>query len=155
MNWQDEGYLLGKRKFRENANIIDVFTNKFGMLELAKEVLKLRICPCLVLLGLRIGTIMMRASYLFYLFFLPSGAAINKESEHLQWHPRVRKISLRLLILVRICFSFFVNTRRVGISRQAYIIEHIWVRFWASTLRSRGGQRDKSKGSGLWHKPYF
>jgi DNA repair protein RecO (recombination protein O) len=30
MNWQDEGYLLGKRKFRENANIIDVFTNKFG-----------------------------------------------------------------------------------------------------------------------------
>ena len=30
MNWQDEGYLLGKRKFRENANIIDVFTNKYG-----------------------------------------------------------------------------------------------------------------------------
>lgn len=30
MNWQDEGYLLGKRKFRENANIIDVFTSKYG-----------------------------------------------------------------------------------------------------------------------------
>tara|TARA_Y100001970_G_C14144213_1_gene808906 strand:- start:364 stop:1044 length:681 start_codon:yes stop_codon:yes gene_type:complete len=30
MNWQDEGYLLSKRKFRENANIINVFTNSFG-----------------------------------------------------------------------------------------------------------------------------
>ncbi len=30
MNWQDEGYLLSKRKFRENANIINVFTNTFG-----------------------------------------------------------------------------------------------------------------------------
>ena len=30
MNWQDEGYLLSKIKFRENANIINVFTNKFG-----------------------------------------------------------------------------------------------------------------------------
>lgn len=30
MNWQDEGYLLGKRKFRDNANIIDVFTSKYG-----------------------------------------------------------------------------------------------------------------------------
>tara|TARA_B100001093_G_scaffold518592_1_gene603996 strand:+ start:2271 stop:2951 length:681 start_codon:yes stop_codon:yes gene_type:complete len=26
MNWEDEGYLLSKRKFRENANIINVFT---------------------------------------------------------------------------------------------------------------------------------
>ena len=30
MKWEDEGYLLSKRKFRENANIINVFTNKFG-----------------------------------------------------------------------------------------------------------------------------
>ena len=30
MNWQDEGYLLNKRKFRENANIIDIFTLKYG-----------------------------------------------------------------------------------------------------------------------------
>ena len=30
INWEDEGFLLSKRKFRENANIIDVFTNKFG-----------------------------------------------------------------------------------------------------------------------------
>ncbi len=30
MNWQDEGFLLSKRKFRENANIINVFTNTFG-----------------------------------------------------------------------------------------------------------------------------
>ena len=30
MNWQDEGYLLSKRKFRENANIVNVFTNSFG-----------------------------------------------------------------------------------------------------------------------------
>ena len=30
MKWQDEGYLLSKRKFRENANIINVFTNSFG-----------------------------------------------------------------------------------------------------------------------------
>jgi len=30
MNWQDQGYLLGKRKFRENANIIDVFTENHG-----------------------------------------------------------------------------------------------------------------------------
>ena len=30
MIWQDEGFLLGKRKFRENANIIDVFTNTYG-----------------------------------------------------------------------------------------------------------------------------
>ena len=26
MNWEDECYLLSKRKFRENANIINVFT---------------------------------------------------------------------------------------------------------------------------------
>jgi DNA repair protein RecO (recombination protein O) len=30
MNWQDEGYLLSKIKFRENAIIISVFTNNFG-----------------------------------------------------------------------------------------------------------------------------
>jgi len=30
MNWQDEGYLLSKIKFRENANIINVFTNNYG-----------------------------------------------------------------------------------------------------------------------------
>ena len=30
MNWQDEGFLLSKIKFRENANIINVFTNKHG-----------------------------------------------------------------------------------------------------------------------------
>jgi len=30
MNWQDEGFLLSKIKFRENANIINVFTNIRG-----------------------------------------------------------------------------------------------------------------------------
>ena len=30
MNWEDEGFLLAKRKFRENANIIDVFTISKG-----------------------------------------------------------------------------------------------------------------------------
>ena len=30
MNWEDQGYLLHKRKFRENASIINVFTYKFG-----------------------------------------------------------------------------------------------------------------------------
>ncbi len=30
MNWEDEGYLLSKRKFRENANIVNIFTNSFG-----------------------------------------------------------------------------------------------------------------------------
>jgi len=30
MNWQNEGYLLSKIKFRENANIINVFTNTYG-----------------------------------------------------------------------------------------------------------------------------
>ena len=30
MNWQDECYLLSKRKFRENANIINVFTQRRG-----------------------------------------------------------------------------------------------------------------------------
>ena len=32
MNWEDECYLLSKRKFRENANIINVFTQKKGKL---------------------------------------------------------------------------------------------------------------------------
>ena len=30
MNWEDECYLLSKRKFRENANIINIFTAKKG-----------------------------------------------------------------------------------------------------------------------------
>ena len=30
MNWQDEGFLLSKIKFRENAHIINVFTNDRG-----------------------------------------------------------------------------------------------------------------------------
>ncbi len=30
MNWEDESYLLSKRKFRENANIINVFTLNKG-----------------------------------------------------------------------------------------------------------------------------
>ena len=30
MNWEDECYLLSKRKFRENANIINIFTQKKG-----------------------------------------------------------------------------------------------------------------------------
>ena len=30
MNWQDEGFLLSKIKFRENANIVNVFTTKRG-----------------------------------------------------------------------------------------------------------------------------
>ena len=30
MNWQDEGFLLSKIKFRENACVINVFTNKRG-----------------------------------------------------------------------------------------------------------------------------
>ncbi len=30
MNWEDEGYLLNKKKFRENAMIISVFTQKNG-----------------------------------------------------------------------------------------------------------------------------
>jgi len=30
MNWQDEGFLLSKIKFRENANIINVFTSTHG-----------------------------------------------------------------------------------------------------------------------------
>ena len=30
MNWEDECYLLSKRKFRENANIINVFSPSKG-----------------------------------------------------------------------------------------------------------------------------
>ena len=30
MNWEDECYLLSKRKFRENANIVNVFTPNKG-----------------------------------------------------------------------------------------------------------------------------
>ena len=30
MNWEDEGFIIAKRKFRENAIILEVFTSKFG-----------------------------------------------------------------------------------------------------------------------------
>ena len=30
MNWEDEGFILSKRKFKENAIILEAFTNKFG-----------------------------------------------------------------------------------------------------------------------------
>ena len=30
MNWEDECYLLSKKKFRENANIINVFSKNRG-----------------------------------------------------------------------------------------------------------------------------
>ena len=30
MNWEDEGYLLSKSKFRENANIVNIFTSQYG-----------------------------------------------------------------------------------------------------------------------------
>ena len=30
MNWEDEGYLINKKKFRENAVIISAFTKKYG-----------------------------------------------------------------------------------------------------------------------------
>ena len=30
MNWEDEGFILSKRKFRENAIILEVFTNNSG-----------------------------------------------------------------------------------------------------------------------------
>ena len=30
MNWQDEGYIVAKKKFRENAVILEVFTKNFG-----------------------------------------------------------------------------------------------------------------------------
>ena len=30
MNWETEGFLVSKRKFRENANIINVFTKSKG-----------------------------------------------------------------------------------------------------------------------------
>ena len=30
MNWQDEGFILSKRKFKENAIILEAFTKKFG-----------------------------------------------------------------------------------------------------------------------------
>ena len=33
MIWEDECYLLSKRKFRENANIINIFTHKKGKLD--------------------------------------------------------------------------------------------------------------------------
>ena len=29
MNWEDEGFVISKRKFRENAVILEVFTSKF------------------------------------------------------------------------------------------------------------------------------
>ena len=33
MNWEDDCYLLSKRKFRENANIINIFTAKKGKID--------------------------------------------------------------------------------------------------------------------------
>ena len=33
MNWEDDCYLLSKRKFRENANIINIFTKKKGKID--------------------------------------------------------------------------------------------------------------------------
>ena len=30
MNWQDEGYIVSKKKFRENAIILEVFTKNYG-----------------------------------------------------------------------------------------------------------------------------
>ena len=30
MIWEDEGFIISKNKFRENAIILDVFTSKFG-----------------------------------------------------------------------------------------------------------------------------
>ena len=30
MNWQDQGFIISKKKFRENAIILEVFTSKFG-----------------------------------------------------------------------------------------------------------------------------
>ncbi|MAV57047.1 MAG: DNA repair protein RecO [Pelagibacteraceae bacterium TMED247] len=30
MNWEDEGFIIAKRKFRENAIILEVFTSKYG-----------------------------------------------------------------------------------------------------------------------------
>ena len=33
MIWEDECYLLSKRKFRENANIINIFTPKKGKVD--------------------------------------------------------------------------------------------------------------------------
>ena len=33
MIWEDECYLLSKKKFRENANIINIFTKKKGKLD--------------------------------------------------------------------------------------------------------------------------
>ena len=33
MNWEDDCYLLSKRKFRENANIINIFTEKKGKID--------------------------------------------------------------------------------------------------------------------------
>ena len=30
MNWQDEGFIISKKKFRENAIILEVFTSQFG-----------------------------------------------------------------------------------------------------------------------------
>ena len=41
MNWEDECYLLSKRKFRENANIINVFSQTKGKVsELYMEVIQ-------------------------------------------------------------------------------------------------------------------
>ena len=33
MNWEDDCYLLSKRKFRENANIINIFSKEKGRVD--------------------------------------------------------------------------------------------------------------------------
>ena len=44
MNWEDECFLLSKRKFRENANIIIIFTETKGkMLTLLIFLLKQKV----------------------------------------------------------------------------------------------------------------
>ena len=30
MKWEDEGFIISKRQFRENAIILEVFTGNFG-----------------------------------------------------------------------------------------------------------------------------
>ena len=46
INWEDEGFLLSKRKFRENANIINIFTEKKGKIKIvninSKKILEVK-----------------------------------------------------------------------------------------------------------------
>ena len=41
MIWEDECYLLSKRKFRENANIINIFSKKNAQQNAAAKLLKI------------------------------------------------------------------------------------------------------------------